>query len=109
MPFITFMYRMEKFDKLFYGKYFCDFISDDHDGLDNEIMPSLLAGINEYRKQNGLSDITDICVGILSFSSHSCVPTYSSEADIKCFDFYHTRIDDICQTYIHGQLLTFGP
>ena len=37
MPFITFIYRIGNNNKVFYGKYVCDYISDDHDGLDNEI------------------------------------------------------------------------
>ena len=34
MPFITFIYRIENTEKIFYGKYFCDNISNNHEGLD---------------------------------------------------------------------------
>jgi len=49
MPFITFIYRIGK--KVFHGKYITDYISDDHEGLDNEIKDIVISGINEYRKQ----------------------------------------------------------
>lgn len=50
MPFITFIYKVGK-KKTYYGKYCSDYISDDHDGLDNEVKYILLSGINEYRKK----------------------------------------------------------
>ena len=39
----------ENTEKIFYGKYICNYISDDHEGLDNEIKPTIINGINEYR------------------------------------------------------------
>ena len=35
MPFITFIYKVGKINKTYYGKYCFDYISDDHEGLDN--------------------------------------------------------------------------
>ena len=37
MPFITFIYKVGKNHKTYYGKYCFDYISDDHEGLDNEV------------------------------------------------------------------------
>ncbi len=37
MPFITFIYKVGKNYKTYYGKYCFDYISDDHEGLDNEV------------------------------------------------------------------------
>ena len=54
MSFITFIYRIENSDKVFYGKYVCDYVSDDHEGLDNEIKSIVIDGINAYRIQKGV-------------------------------------------------------
>jgi len=51
MPFITFIYRIENTEKIFYGKYICDSVSDNYEGLDIEIKPVVINGINEYRNQ----------------------------------------------------------
>jgi len=105
MPFITFIYRIGNNRKHFYGKYVCDEMSDDHDGLDNEIMPVLIDGINKYRKQRGLSD-KKISLGILSFSANGCIPTFSTDNEIKCFDFYHKEfIYRENETYVNGRLI----
>ena len=42
MPFITFIYKVGKNPKIYYGKYCIDYISDDHDGLDNEVKYTLI-------------------------------------------------------------------
>jgi len=102
MPFITFIYRIE--NNTFYGKYVFNYISDDHEGLDIEITPTILDGINEYRKQKGLEKINKISIGILSFSTDECIPTHSSDEEIHCFDFYHKKY--ICkkdETYVNGK------
>jgi len=105
MPFITFIYRIGHNNKVFYGKYVCDHISDDHDGLDNEIKNIVICGVNKYRKQMGLI-IKKIRIGILSLSLHDYIPTDSSDEEIKCFDFYyisHNIKND--ETYINGKLI----
>ena len=105
MPFITFIYRIGNNNKVFYGKYVCDYISDDHDGLDNEIEQALIDGINEYRKQKGVSKLNKkVSIGVLSFSTSEYIPTYSSDAEIKCFDFYHIKhIIKKDETYLNGK------
>ena len=107
MPFITFIYRIGHNNKVFYGKYVFDYISDDHNGLDNEIKDIVKCGINEYRKQMGLEKLNKkIRIGILSLSPYVYIPTYSSDAEIKCFDFYHkkhTLKND--ETYVNGKLI----
>ena len=103
MPFITFIYKVGKNDKTYYGKYCFDYISDDHEGLDNEVKYILIKGLNEYRKKNNIQKLkTKIIIGILSFSSDNIIPTYSTDDEIKCFDFYYEKYDKV---YINGKLI----
>jgi hypothetical protein len=103
MSFITFIYKVGKNSKTYYGKYCLNYISDDHEGLDNEVKDSLIEGLNEYRKQNNIPKIkTKIIIGILSFSSNNIIPTFSSNNEIKCFDFYRDSDNKI---YINGKLI----
>ena len=94
--FITFIYKIENNPKTYFGKYCTDNISDDHEGLDKEILVDLLYGINKYRKQQNMEEITNdnIKLGVLSFSySNNIIPVYSSNDEIKCFDFYYEYYD----------------
>ena len=103
MSFITFIYKVGKNDKTYYGKYCVDYVSDDHDGLDNEVKDILINGLNEYRKKNNIEKLkSNIMIGILSFSSNDIVPTYSTDNEIKCFDFYYNYDNNI---YINGKLI----
>ncbi len=103
MPFITFIYRVGKNPKTYYGKCCFDYISDDHEGLDNEVKYILKQCINEYRKQNNIQKIkSKIMIGILSLSANKNIPTYSTKDEIKCFDFYKTYDG---QMYINGKLI----
>ena len=103
MAFITFIYKVGNNNKTYYGKYCADYISDDHNGLDNEVKYELKRGLNKYRKQNNIQKIrSKIIIGILSFSSDNFIPTYSSDNEIKCFDFYRDYDDKI---YINGKLI----
>ena len=102
MPFITFIYKVGKNNKTYYGKYCADYVSDDHEGLDNEVKYILEQSLNQYRKQNNKKIITKLMVGILSFSSSETTPTYSTDNEIKCFDFYK-KYDE--QIYINGKLI----
>ena len=103
MPFITFIYKVGKNYKTYYGKYCFDDISDDHDGLDNEVKYILINGLNEYRKKNNIQELkSKIVIGILSFSSNDIIPTYSTDNEIKCFDFYYNYDNKI---YINGKLI----
>jgi hypothetical protein len=103
MPFITFIYKVGKNYKTYYGKYCVDYLSDDHDGLDNEVKYILTKGINEYRKKNNIQELkSKIIIGILSFSSNDTIPTYSNDDEIKCFDFYYSYDNKI---YINGTLI----
>ena len=102
MPFITFIYKVGKNYKTYYGKYCFDYISDDHEGLDNEVKDILIQGLNKYRKKNNQKLHTKIIIGILSFSSDNIIPTYSTDNEIKCFDFYYSDDNKI---YINGKLI----
>ena len=103
MPFITFIYKVGKNYKTYYGKYCFDYISDDHEGLDNEVKNVLIKGLNKYRKKNNIQKLkTKIIIGILSFSLDNIIPTYSTDNEIKCFDFYY---NDDNKIYINGKLI----
>jgi len=105
MPFITFMYKIGRNQRIFYGKFFADYISDDHDGLDNEVRYYLLRTINRYR-QNKNSNIKlnpikneNLKIGVISFSSHNFIPDNSSDEEIYFFDYYKDYDD---KEYITG-------
>jgi hypothetical protein len=101
MPFITFIYKVGKNPKRYYGKYCDNYPSDDHDGLDNEVKYDLIKGLNEYRKQNNMPELkSKITIGVLSFSSNRIIPTFSTKKEIKIFDFYHDYDKKI---YINGK------
>jgi hypothetical protein len=103
MPFITFIYKVGKNYKTYYGKYCFDYISDDHEGLDNEVKYKLIKALNEYRKKNNVKELkTKVNIGILSFSSNNIIPTYSTDNEIKCFNFYYNYDNKI---YINGKLI----
>jgi hypothetical protein len=84
---IVFIYKIKNIDKTHYGKYLSSYISDDHDGLDDEISSSLLFYLNKYRKQQKLEN-DDITVGIISCSKNDYLH-YTTDNEIKCFDFYY--------------------
>ena len=103
MSFITFIYKVGKNNKTYYGKYCFDYISDDHEGLDTIVQNLLIQGLNEYRKKKNIQELkSKIIIGILSFSSNNIIPTYSTDDEIKCFDFYYENYDKI---YINGKLI----
>lgn len=103
MPFITFIYRVGKNPKTYYGKCCFDYISDDHEGLDNEVKYFLKQGLNDYRKKNNIQKIkSKIMIGILSLSQNKIIPTYSTNYEIKCFDFYKNYDG---QMYINGKII----
>jgi len=103
MPFITFIYKVGKNNKTYYGKYCFDYISDDHEGLDDEVKYKLINALNKYRKKKNIPELkSKITIGILSFSSNDIIPTYSTDDEIKCFDFYY---NDDNKMYINGKLI----
>ena len=103
MSFITFIYKVGKNNKTYYGKYCVDDVSDDHEGLDNEVKYKLIEGLNEYRKKKNIKELkSKIMIGILSFSSNNIIPTFSTDNEIKCFDFYCSYDNKI---YINGKLI----
>ena len=90
MPFISFIYRTGRNPKTFYGKHVTDYISDDHEGLDHEVKYELLRTINLHRTKQNMPNLKEkhLFIGVMSFSSNRCIPTFSSDAEIKCFDYY---------------------
>ena len=87
MPFITFFYRLKNDNSKYYGKFVSNYISDDHGGLDREMKSIVVYGINLLNLST--MKIDDVSLGILSFSDHSYIPTYSSDDEIEMFDFYY--------------------
>ena len=103
MTFITFIYKVGKNNKTYYGKYCPDYVSDDHEGLDKTVYYILLDGLNKYREQKNKPKLkTKITVGILSYSSNRIISTFSTTDEIKCFDFYCDYDNKI---YVNGKLL----
>ena len=99
---IAFIYRIGNSKNVYYGKYVSEGISDDHDGLDLEIKPFLIAGLKKYRKKKNLSEKKlKVSIGILSFSEYS----YTSKQEIKCFDFYYREYGCDYETYVNGKLV----
>ncbi len=91
--FITFIFKLpNKPGQLFYGKYYTDYISDDHEGLDKEIKPYLLKGMNGFQTLKCLPEVEveveKVHIGIISVSDHNCISIHSTDEEIKCFDFY---------------------
>lgn len=104
MFFVTFIYRIGP--KTYYGKYVTDYISDDHEGLDDEVRWILIQGINRFREKKGKVSLKDIKIGVISISSSycECIPTDSTEKEVKCFDFYSIKEGyGPGKTYINGQ------
>lgn len=105
MPFITFIYRIGRQPNTYYGKYCAERISDDHEGLDQEVRYELTKGLQAYRTQRNLPPLTaKIHIGVLSLSCHEAIPTYSSKREIKCFDFYSYYGENI---YVNGKLVDY--
>ena len=106
MTFITFIYKIGNNSKTYYGKYVTDHISDDHNGLDAEVKYELIDGINRYRTKKALPKLhSKIIIGIISFSSDKYIPVYSSDNEIKCFDFYFIEERYYKKIYINGKLI----
>lgn len=105
MPSVTFMYRIGSNPMVYYGKYVCNYMSDDHEGLDKEVLPDLLNGINLYREKKNLKPLkkNQVKVGILSCSTNNNFLDYSSRKEIDFFGFYYKCYKDIRNIYINGK------
>ena len=106
MTFVTFIYKLgnNRQSRVYYGKY-DGYISDDHEGLDLEMIRHVKNGMNRYRKQNNLKPIKNIQVGILSLSNDHFIPGYSSDKEIKIFDFYCIYDNYFTKIYVNGKLI----
>jgi hypothetical protein len=105
MPSVTFLYRIGSNPKVYYGKYVSNYISDDHEGLDKEVLPDLLNGINLYRQQKSLQPLkkNQVKVGILSCSTNNNFLDYSSRKEIDFFGFYYECYKNVRSIYINGK------
>ena len=87
---ISFIYRIDKSNQTYFGKYLTDNISDNHDGLDTIIRPKLTYGLNKHRRLNNKNKLKQsIFIGVLSYSKTWM--DFSSEREIKCFDFLYEQ------------------
>lgn len=104
MTFITFIYKVGQDSKTYYGKYCTDYVSDDHEGLDNEVKYHLMTALNKYNASNDNTEIleSDVSIGVISFSTNRYISTYSTDSEIECFDFYHNYENEM---YINGVLV----
>ena len=109
MSFITFIYRINNDPKIYYGKYVTDYISQDHEGFDLIVKNNLIDGLTAYRIKNKLSDVeyndSNIKVGVMSCTYDNYIPSYSSNDEIFCFDFYEIKLNYNTKTYINGELI----
>lgn len=111
MSFVTFMYRIGK--NTYFGKYiFENGVSDDHNGLDTEIIHDVLDAINRYRVKHEEPILleTELTIGILSFCpGNAHIPVYSSEEEYKAFDLYYEAAPSFSFTpstvYINGEIV----
>ena len=104
MPSVSFIYRIGRNPKVHYGKYVCDYISDDHTGLDREVSYDLVRCINIFKKSNKhffpyddddddeieckKNDRYQIKIGILSCATNQNYLDYATKAEIGAFDYY---------------------
>jgi hypothetical protein len=88
--FVTFLYRIGEEKERYFGKIVWANMSDDHNGLDEEVRPYLLCGLNTYRESKGLPLLTydGVAISTLSYSFEDRIPVYSTINDNMCFDFY---------------------
>jgi hypothetical protein len=87
--FITFIFKLpNNLGQTLYGKYYTDYIYDEHEGLDKEIKHYLLKGINEFQNLKLSQEVENIHIGIISVSDHNYISINSTDEEIKCFDFY---------------------
>jgi hypothetical protein len=97
MAFVTFSYRFANNKKRIYtGKCFFERISDDHEGLDKEVLRYLVKGLNSYRQSQNIAKKVkskDLMVGVLGVSSDIYVPSFSSKKERKFFDFYYIQYE----------------
>lgn len=107
--FVTFLYKLPGESKTYYGKYVTTYLSDDHEGLDQEVKSILVGAINQWQEKQGFPRIlqeTEVILGILSFSFEHRIPVYSTDAEIAAFDFYYRENGwSSRQTYVHGVLV----
>ncbi len=106
--FITFMFKFN--NTRYYGKYYTDNISPDHEGLDEVIKPYLIKGILLHYKQEDLLEINDkLHIGIISVSHEKYIAIHSSNEERCSFDFYCERFNinykEYLKIYMFGKLL----
>ena len=83
--FITFIFKLPNNPgQTLYGKYYTDYIYDDHEGLDKEIKHYLLKGINEFQNLKLSQEVENVHITINSNSVFS-----SSIFFIKTFCIFH--------------------
>lgn len=96
MP-VTFIYKIGKNPKTFYGKISTNNLSDDFP-VDEEIKDSLVRGLTKY----GLKNVNRKMFRVAILSIYKNV-YYASNKENKVFDFVHNNSDDIF--WVNGKKL----
>jgi hypothetical protein len=111
--FVTFIFRLAITpEQTYYGKYYTDTISPDHEGIDAEVRPYLLRGINGYMKLEHNTEVEikeKVHIGIMSVCNHKYISIHSSDEERDCFDFYCEKFTinhkPCLKMYMFGKLI----
>jgi hypothetical protein len=95
---ITFIYKIDKTQQTYHGKFLFEDIPENHEGLDTIIKPKLLYGLNKYRTLNDKKKLKQsVFIGVLSYSSGWI--DFSTEREVKCFDFVYAKGNRSCNGF----------
>lgn len=82
---ITFIFKFNNEKNNKYGKILLRYLSDNHEGVDNEIKDIVENAINLYMTANLLSNINNLKIGIIGIIDGNL---YSSDNEISIYDLY---------------------
>jgi len=82
---ITFIFKFNNEKNNKYGKILLRYLSDNHEGIDNEIRDIVENAINLYMTSNLLSNINNLKIGIIGIIDGNL---YSSDNEISIYDLY---------------------
>jgi hypothetical protein len=85
---VAFIFRTDINPTIQYGKIKLNYLSDDHDGIDNEINPIVYESINTFMTIHSLPNITNVDIGILGVSNEWHNRCSDDEQKINIFNLY---------------------
>jgi hypothetical protein len=92
---ISFIFKINQ-GPIEHGKIIVDYLSDDHEGIDNEIKDFVCDVLSEYRSNKKLSSIQKLELGVLGIIKDWC-----SENEKNIFSVYIDRINK--KYYCNGE------